>query len=86
MSKSSTSVTRKALKLDDKVKAITLCDGGKSCRAVANKMGDGRTQIMNILIIKRDILDVIKISNNPGYKLSFMLFTNHKMYRVCLFS
>jgi hypothetical protein len=45
------------LKLDDKVKAITLCDGGKSCRAVANKMGDGRTQIMNILIIKRDILD-----------------------------
>jgi hypothetical protein len=31
----STSVTRKALNLDDKVKAINMCDGGKSCRAVA---------------------------------------------------
>jgi hypothetical protein len=36
----STSVTRKTLKLDDKVKAINLCDGGKSCRAVAEEMGD----------------------------------------------
>jgi hypothetical protein len=26
----------KAMKLDNKVKAINLCDGGKSCRAVAN--------------------------------------------------
>ena len=49
MSKSSTSVTRKASKLDDKVKAINLCDGGKSCRHVAKEMGDGHTQIMNIL-------------------------------------
>jgi len=31
MSKSSTSVTLKALKLDDKVKAINLCDGGERC-------------------------------------------------------
>ena len=35
MSKLSTSVTRKALKLDNKVKAINFCDGGKSCWAVA---------------------------------------------------
>ena len=49
MSKSSTSITRKALKLDDKVKAINLCDGGKSCRPVSEEMGVGRTQIMNIL-------------------------------------
>jgi len=35
MTKSSTSVTMKALKLDDKVRAINLCDGGKSCRAFA---------------------------------------------------
>jgi len=34
MSKSSTSVTRKALKLDDKVKAMNLCEGGKSYLAV----------------------------------------------------
>ena len=37
------------INLDDKVKAIHLCDGGKSCRAVAEEMGVGRTQIMNIL-------------------------------------
>ena len=49
MSKSSTSVTMKVLKLDDKVKAINICDGRERCRAVAEEMGDGRTQIMNIL-------------------------------------
>ena len=38
MSKSSTSVTSKAMKLDDKVKTINLCDGGKSCLAVAEEM------------------------------------------------
>jgi hypothetical protein len=40
----------KALKLDNKVKAINHCDGGKSYRVVAEEMGDGHTQIMNILI------------------------------------
>ena len=49
MSKSSISVTMKVLKLDDKVKAINLCDVGKSCRVVAEEMVVGRTQIMNIL-------------------------------------
>ena len=39
----------KAMKLDNKVKAINLCDGGKSCRAVAEEMGVGHTQVMNIL-------------------------------------
>ena len=34
MSKSSTSVNRKALKLDNKVKTINHCDVGKSCQAV----------------------------------------------------
>ena len=34
-----TSVTMKVLKLDDKVKAINICDGGERCRAVAR--GDG---------------------------------------------
>jgi hypothetical protein len=53
----STSVTRKTLNLDDKVKAINLCDGGKSCRAVAEEMGVGHTQIMNILKRKSEILD-----------------------------
>jgi hypothetical protein len=37
------------LKLDDKVNAINRCDGGKSCLAVAEEMGVGCTQIMNIL-------------------------------------
>jgi hypothetical protein len=39
MSISSTSVNRKALKLDDKVKAMNCCDGGKICRAVDEEMG-----------------------------------------------
>ena len=29
----------KAMKLDNKVKAINLCDGGKSCQAVAEEDG-----------------------------------------------
>jgi transposase len=33
------------------------CDGGKSCQTVAEKMGVGRTQIMNILQRKREIFD-----------------------------
>jgi transposase len=56
----STSVTRKALNLDDKVKAINLCDGGKSCRAVAKEMCVGRTHIVNILKRKSEILDDLK--------------------------
>ena len=52
MSKSSTSVIMKVLKLDDKVKAINICYGGERCRAVAEEMGYGRTQIMKILFIK----------------------------------
>ena len=45
------------MKLDDKVKAINLCDGGKSCLAVAEEMGIGNAQIMNILKRKCEILD-----------------------------
>ena len=37
-----TSVTMKVLKLDDKVKAINICDGEERCRA--KEMGDGRTR------------------------------------------
>jgi hypothetical protein len=47
MSKSS--VNRKALRLDDKVKVINRCEGGKSCWVVGEEKGVGRTQIMNIL-------------------------------------
>jgi hypothetical protein len=39
----------KVLKLDDKVKAINICDDGECCLAVAKEMGDGHTQIMKIL-------------------------------------
>jgi hypothetical protein len=49
MSKSSTSITMKAMIIDNKLKAINLTDGGKSYRIVAKKMVDGHTQIMNIL-------------------------------------
>jgi hypothetical protein len=69
MSKSSTSVNRKALKLDNKVKkAINHCDIGKSCQAVGEEMGVGRTQIMNILKRKREILD--DFENNASSSMS----------------
>jgi hypothetical protein len=57
MSKSSISVTAIAMKINTKVKAMNLCDGGKSCRVVAEEMGDGHAQIINILKRKREILD-----------------------------
>ena len=31
------------MKLDNKVKAINLCNDGKICQAVAEEMGDGHT-------------------------------------------
>jgi hypothetical protein len=50
----------KVLKLDDKVKAINIFDGGERCRVVAEEMGDGCTQIMNILLKKGKILTILK--------------------------
>ena len=54
MSKSSTSVNMKVLKLDDKVKAINICDDGERC------LGDGHTQIMKILFKKCETLTILK--------------------------
>jgi hypothetical protein len=42
------------------VKAIHIVDGGERCRAVAEEMGDGRTQIMKILFLKCEILTILK--------------------------
>ena len=53
MSNSSTSVIMKVFKLDDKVKAINIGDGGERCWAVTEEMGDGCTQLMKILEKKR---------------------------------
>jgi hypothetical protein len=60
MSKSSTSVIMKVFKLDDKVKAINIGDGGERCWAVTEEMGDGCTQLMKILEKKGDILTILK--------------------------
>jgi hypothetical protein len=68
MSKSSTSVNRKALKLD-KVKAINHCDVGENCRTVGEEMAVGRTKIMNILKREREILD--DFENNASTKFQF---------------
>ena len=77
MSKSSTSINRKALKLDNKMKAINHRDVGKSCRAVGEEMGVGRTQIMNILKRKHEILDDFEnnasSSKSSYWKLYFCL-------------
>ena len=86
MSKSSTCVNRKALKLDNKVKAINHYDVGKSCWA-GEEMGVGRTQIMNILKRKREILD--DFENNASsstscyWKLYFCLLNIFIYLFVC---
>jgi hypothetical protein len=72
-----TAINRKALKLDNKVKAINHCDVGKSCRAVGEEMGVGRTQIMNILKRKRDILDDFE---NNASRSSNLLFTKFMVF------
>ena len=87
MSKSSTSVNRKALKLDNKVKAINHCDVGKKFRAVGEEMDVGRTQIMNILKRKREIPD--DFENNASsstscyWKLYFCLLNIFIYLFVC---
>ena len=76
MSKSSTSVTMKVLKLDDKVKAINIFDGGERCRVVAEEMGDGCTQIMNILLKKGKILTILKTMFPVQENVNILYFGN----------
>ena len=76
MSKSSTSVTMKVLKLDDKVKAINIFDGGERCPAVAEEMGDGRTQIMKILLKKCEILTILKTMFPVQENVNILYFGN----------
>ena len=83
MSKSSTYVNRKALKLDNKVKAINHCDAGKSCRAVGEEMGVGRTQIINILKRKRDILD--DFENNASRSTSCYWKLYFCLLNICIY-
>jgi hypothetical protein len=82
MSKSSISINRKALKLDNKVKAINHCDVGKSCRAVGEEMCVGRTQIMNILKRKREILDDFE---NVVLLEIVLLFIKYVYLFICMF-
>ena len=69
-----TSVTMKVLKLDDKVKAINICDDGECCQAVAEEMGDGRTQIMKILLKKCEILTILKTMFPSSRKRQHLVF------------
>jgi hypothetical protein len=83
----STSVNRKALKLDNKKKAINHCDVEKSCWAVGEEMGVGRTQIMNILKRKHEILEDFE-NNASGstscyWKLYFCLLNIFIYLFVC---
>jgi hypothetical protein len=77
MSKSSTSVNRKAVKLDNKVKAINHCDVEKSCRAMGEEMGVGRTQIMNILKRKLKILDDFENNASSSTSCYWKLFIKY---------
>jgi hypothetical protein len=70
------------LKLDNKVKAINHCDVGKSCRAVGEEMCVGRTQIMNILKRKREILDDFE---NVVLLEIVLLFIKYVYLFICMF-
>ena len=74
MSKSSTSVTMKAMKLDHNVTAIDLCDGGKSY---------GHTQIMNILKRKREILDDFENNVPSSRKRQHRVTGNENINKLC---
>ena len=52
-----TSVKRKCLNLEEKVKAIRLHEKGISCKKISVEMGVGKTQIQNAVNNKVDILD-----------------------------
>jgi hypothetical protein len=46
---------------------INICDGRERCRAVAEEMGDGRTQIMKFFLKKCEILMILKtMFRSPG--------------------
>ena len=70
------------MKLDNKVKAINHCDVGKSCRAVGEEMCVGRTQIMNILKRKREILDDFE---NVVLLEIVLLFIKYVYLFICMF-
>ena len=83
-------INRKALKLDNKVKAINHWDVGKSCRAVGEEMDVGRSQIMNILKRKREILDDFEnnasSSTSRHWKLYFCLLNIFIHYHIEIIS
>ena len=62
------------------MKAINHCDVGKSCRAVGEEMGVGRTQIMNILKRKGEILDNFENNASSSTSCSQALVTGKKKY------
>jgi hypothetical protein len=67
----------------DKVKAIHLCDGGKSCLSVVEEMGDVHTQIMNILKSKREILDDLENNVPNSRKRQHRVTGNENIYKLC---
>ena len=47
---------RKVLSLEERVSVLKKVDEGKSCRAVSNKLGVGKTQVQTIVKEREDIL------------------------------
>lgn len=58
---------RNVLSLDDKIRAVKLHDGGKSCNKIAKELGCGATQIKRLMKRKRDIMDEYE-NNSPMCK------------------
>ena len=77
MSKSSTSVNRKALKLDNKVKAINHCDVGKSCRAVGEEILKENVRFLTIL------KTMLPVQRRCYWKLYFCLLNIFIYLFVC---
>ena len=73
----------KVLKLDDKVKSINICYGGERCRAVAEEMGYGRTQIMKILFKKCEILMILKTMFPVQENVNILYFGNANINQLC---
>jgi hypothetical protein len=68
------------------VKVIIHCDVGKSCRAVGEEMGVGRTQIMNILKRKREILDDFENNASSSTLCYWKLFIKYLSLFIYLLS
>ncbi|XP_052275560.1 tigger transposable element-derived protein 4-like [Dreissena polymorpha] len=59
---------RKFLTLEERVKCLKLFESGKSSRVIASELHVGRTQVLNVLKRKREIMEEFESNGDPGWK------------------